>query len=246
MIIGEKTAVITGNVEVELDVPAKIVKGKTFVPLRFISESLGCEVEWNPEKKAAIITTGKESLTQEIADVITPSTVLITTDLGLGTGFVWDSSTGEIVTNAHVIEGAQWIKVKTYDQLEFDATVVIEDGLLDLAKIQVKDEKFNYPHIQWYKEMSGVFAGDTVVAIGNPLGLESTVSTGIISALRESDGYTIYQTTAPISPGNSGGPLLDEHGQVIGINTATIPDGQNLNFAIPIDYVFAIEHRPNN
>ena len=76
--------------------------------------------------------------------------------------------------------------------------------------------------------------GDKVIAIGNPRGLEGSVSEGIISGLRPVDDFKIYQITAPISPGSSGGPLFDQNGNVIGITTASITDGQNLNFAIPV------------
>ena len=245
LIIGSKTAIITGRKEITLDVPAKTIKGRTFVPLRVISETLGAEVKWDPAKYVAQITTLKTSPIQDISNANTPMVVLVETDSSVGSGYVWDSVYGEIITNAHVVEGAKWIRVKTYDQKVYSATVVIEDSVLDIAKLLVNDPSFLvYPTNYWYTPFKYVSVGDQVIAIGNPLGLENTVSTGIISAIRNVEGIVYYQITAPLSKGNSGGPLFDDKGRVIGINTWGINDGQNLNFALPIDYYFEIQHRP--
>ncbi|MHB8170937.1 MAG: stalk domain-containing protein [Thermincolia bacterium] len=247
LVIGSKTAFIAGRKEITLDVPAKTIKGRTFVPLRAISETLGAEVKWDPIKYVAQITTPKTSPIQDIANASTPMVVLVTTDRGVvGSGFAWGDVHGEIITNAHVVEGARWVTVKTYDQKVYPATVVMEDSVLDIARILVNNPSYlDYSFFYWHMLLEGVSVGDQVIAIGNSLGLlENTVSTGIISGKRDFGGTILYQTTAPISQGNSGGPLLDDKGRVIGINTATMTDGQNLNFAIPIDYYFKMQHRP--
>lgn len=239
--IGATTADIIGYQTANLDVPARIIQGRTFVPIRTVGEGLGCEVEWIAEKNVVKITSKKLSPVQDVADLLSPIVVLITTDKGAGTGFFWTSS-GEIVTNAHVVEGANWIKVKTGDQKEYDATLLIEDSYFDLARIKIEGDGF--PCFQWYETTQEVNVGDTAIAIGNPFGLENTVSAGNISAKREFDDITVYQITTPLSPGNSGSPLFSEHGEVIAINTASITEGQNLNFAIPVDYVYEMVHRP--
>jgi len=152
------------------------------------------------------------------------------TPLGLGSGFFIEPQ--KLITNYHVIEGAGRIVVKNSStglQCEV-VNIASYSKYLDLAVLQI--DKSGQPlTISKQKDHS---VGDKVVAIGNPRGLESTVSEGIISATRKVDDFFIYQITAPISPGSSGGPLFNDKGQVIGVTTATITEGQNLNFSIPI------------
>ena len=242
LVIGNTTAFISGNKEVTLDVPAKIVGGRTFVPLRFVSESLGATVEWNSTEYVATITSSKTSNVQDISKLIIPTVVLITTDRGFGTGFFFNIDGAQyIITNAHVVEGAKWIKGKTFDQIEHNATVIMEDSVLDLARLSINNV-YDYNYIQWYTPMSDVSVGDQVIAIGSPLGLENSVTTGVISAIRGSN----YQISAPIYHGSSGGPLLDENGCVVGITSAGIEEFQGANFAIPIDYVFNMQNRPRD
>lgn len=153
----------------------------------------------------------------------------------LGSGFVY-SSDGFIVTNNHVIEQAEKIEVTLYDGRSFEAKVIGTDPMTDLALIKIQDA----PHLPAVKlgNSDDLEVGDWVLAIGNPLGLDYTVTAGIISAKgRDIFGGTAYgqfiQTDAAINPGNSGGPLFDVDGKVVGINTA-IAQGQGLGFAIPI------------
>ena len=150
--------------------------------------------------------------------------------LALGSGFF--ISPKKIVTNYHLIEGAGRILVKS-TALGMQTEVSGIDAYsrqLDLAVLRVDAEG---PALR-IKEKQDQEVGDRVIAIGNPRGLESTLSEGIISGLRKADDFFIYQVTASVSPGSSGGPLLDDRGYVIGVTTATITDGQNLNFAVPI------------
>jgi len=152
----------------------------------------------------------------------------------LGSGFIIDTE-GYIVTNNHVIEGADDIKVKLSNGDEYDATVVGRDPKTDLALIKIPKSKDLSP-IPWgnSKDMQ---VGDWVVAIGSPFGLEQTVTAGIVSAKGRTIGSGPYddfiQTDASINQGNSGGPLLNLKGEVIGINTAIIAGGQGIGFAIP-------------
>ncbi len=155
---------------------------------------------------------------------------------GLGTGFIIDRE-GLIVTNNHVVEGAAKINVVLQDEREFEATVVGRDPQTDLALIKVEAGK-DLPAVPIGKS-SELEVGEWVVAIGNPFGLEHTVTAGIVSAKGRVIGAGPYddyiQTDASINPGNSGGPLLNMQGEVVGINTAIIASGQGIGFAIPID-----------
>ena len=154
----------------------------------------------------------------------------------LGSGFVI-SPDGYIVTNNHVVEGVDSITVLFADGTELEATVIGRDPKTDVALIKVEtDEKlFALP----LGESATARTGDWVVAIGNPFGLEHTVTAGIISAKHRVIGQGNYddfiQTDAAINPGNSGGPLLNLSGEVIGINTAINPRANTIGFAIPID-----------
>ena len=159
----------------------------------------------------------------------------------LGTGFVFDKS-GIILTNNHVVEGANAIEVKLFDEREYAGKVVGTDPLTDIAVVRI-DAKDLRPLVLGDSEALEV--GDWVVAIGNPFGLSHTVSAGIISAkgrndvkLDSSGYYDFLQTDASINPGNSGGPLLNLKGQVVGMNSAIRGGGaQGIGFAIPINMI---------
>jgi len=154
----------------------------------------------------------------------------------LGSGFIIDHD-GYIVTNNHVVEGADKIKVILKDEREFDAEVKGRDPNTDLALIKIKSDG-NLPIIQ-FGNSDNVKVGQWVMAIGNPFGLEHTVTVGIISAKGRVIGSGPYddfiQTDASINPGNSGGPLINMAGKVVGINTAIIAGGQGIGFAIPVN-----------
>jgi len=154
----------------------------------------------------------------------------------LGSGFIIDQD-GYIVTNSHVIENADKIKVILKDGKEFEAEVVGFDSKTDIALIKV-DQKQNLPSVK-FGDSESLMVGQWVVAIGSPFGLEQTVTAGIVSAKGRVIGSGPYddfiQTDASINPGNSGGPLLNMDGEVIGINTAIIASGQGIGFAIPIN-----------
>jgi hypothetical protein len=162
------------------------------------------------------------------------ASVLVTTSDGKtvnqGSGFFIDS-TGRLVTNYHVIEDASSAVVKTTDGgfYEVRGTLAVDEEH-DLAILQVSGINFTNVSLG---DSDAVGIGDKVYAVGSPLGLETTVSDGIVSSIRELDQTRLIQTTAPISHGSSGGPLLNLRGQVIGVTTLQIEGGQNLNFAVP-------------
>ncbi|MGB7919221.1 MAG: DegQ family serine endoprotease [Desulfobacterales bacterium] len=154
----------------------------------------------------------------------------------LGSGFIIDKD-GYIVTNNHVVEGADQIKVRLADEREYEATVVGRDPKTDLALIKIEGAKGLVPLPVGDSDAQEV--GTWVVAIGSPFGLEQTVTAGIVSAKGRIIGSGPYddfvQTDASINPGNSGGPLINMKGEVIGINTAIVASGQGIGFAIPIN-----------
>jgi Do/DeqQ family serine protease len=161
----------------------------------------------------------------------------------LGSGVIVDNS-GLVVTNVHVIEGADDVKVALADKREFEANVVLKDKRTDLAVLRIKDARERFPYLE-FADSDALQVGDVVLAIGNPFGVGQTVTHGIVSALaRTRVGITDYQffiqTDAPINPGNSGGALVDLSGRLVGINTAIFSrsgGSQGVGFAIPANMV---------
>jgi serine protease Do len=154
----------------------------------------------------------------------------------LGSGFIIDRE-GHIVTNNHVIEGADEITVRLSNDKEYDAEIVGRDPNTDLALIKIKGASDLVPLKMGDSDQ--LMVGSWVVAMGSPFGLEQTVTAGIVSAKGRVIGSGPYddfiQTDASINPGNSGGPLLNMDGEVVGINTAIVARGQGIGFAIPVN-----------
>jgi Do/DeqQ family serine protease len=161
----------------------------------------------------------------------------------LGSGVVVDAS-GLVVTNNHVIEGADQVKVSLADKREFEAEIVLKDARSDLAVLRLKDAHERFAPID-LADSDSLEVGDVVLAIGNPFGVGQTVTHGIVSAVaRTQVGITDYQffiqTDAAINPGNSGGALVDATGRLVGINTAIFSrsgGSQGIGFAIPANMV---------
>ncbi|MGK7939286.1 MAG: HhoA/HhoB/HtrA family serine endopeptidase [Crocosphaera sp.] len=158
---------------------------------------------------------------------------------GTGSGFIF-SEDGKIITNAHVVEGTQEVTVTLKDGRTFTGKVLGTDSVTDVAVIKIEAD--NLPTIK-LGNSDNLNVGEWAIAIGNPLGLDNTVTTGIISATgRRSSQVGVgdkridfIQTDAAINPGNSGGPLLNARGEVIGVNTAIIKNAQGIGFSIPIN-----------
>ncbi len=153
----------------------------------------------------------------------------------LGSGFIIDSQ-GYVVTNNHVVEGADKIKVILVGGKEYKATIKGRDPKTDLALIQIVAPPADLPFLK-FGDSDAIRQGDWVMAVGNPFGLSHTVTQGIISAKGRVIGAGPYdnflQTDASINPGNSGGPLINLQGEVVGINTAILASGQGIGFATP-------------
>ncbi|TVR11163.1 MAG: PDZ domain-containing protein [Phormidium sp. GEM2.Bin31] len=161
------------------------------------------------------------------------------TERGTGSGFIL-AADGQILTNAHVVEGADLVEVTLRDGRKFDGQVMGRDALTDVAVVKI--EAVGLPTAT-LGSSDNLVAGQWAIAIGNPLGLDNTVTVGIISATGRSSAQVgisdkrvrFVQTDAAINPGNSGGPLLNDRGEVIGVNTAIRANAQGLGFAIPIE-----------
>src|SRR5262252_1802896 len=164
----------------------------------------------------------------------------------LGSGVIIDSA-GLVVTNFHVIENADQIRISLADKREFEADIVLKDQRSDLAVLRLKDVRERFAAIE-LGDSDALQVGDVVLALGNPFGVGQTVTHGIVSAVaRTQVGITDYQffiqTDAAINPGNSGGALVDLSGQLVGINTAIFSrsgGSQGIGFAIPVNMVRAV------
>ena len=158
---------------------------------------------------------------------------------GTGSGFIIGSD-GRLITNAHVVDGAERVKVTLKDGQTYEGKVLGTDSFTDVAAIKIDADNLPTANLG---DAENLIPGEWAIAIGNPLGLDNTVTVGIISALGRSSSQVgvpdkrvrFIQTDAAINPGNSGGPLLNSEGEVIGINTAIRADAQGLGFAIPIE-----------
>jgi S1-C subfamily serine protease len=209
---------------------------------------------------ANAFSTDDERNSMEVFDAARPSVVfvtnqqlarnpysfdLVTVPRGSGTGFVWDKR-GYIVTNYHVVEGARQITITLQDQSNWPAEVVGLAPERDLAVLKIKAPSTQLPPLP-LGDSSDLRVGRKVLAIGNPFGLDATLTTGVVSALgREIESpnqrkiTNVIQTDAAINPGNSGGPLLNSEGKLIGVNTMIYsPSGASagIGFAIPVNTV---------
>lgn len=185
--------------------------------------------------------------TKELIRAIQPTVVSVIAQSTLGahqgSGFLFDRE-GHVLTNAHVVRDARFVQVQTHDGETYPATVVGSSDEVDVALLYVEELRGRMPAP--LGSASGLEVGDEVLAFGSPLGLENTVTTGIVSGLNRSvvvgDTYFsgLIQISAPIAPGNSGGPLvLRATGKVVGINTAGVNVG-NIGFSIPLDQVLPL------
>ena len=158
---------------------------------------------------------------------------------GLGSGFIV-SSDGLIITNAHVVDGSDSVEVTLKNGKTLAGKVMGTDSLTDVAVIKIEAD--DLPAVT-FADSEAIQPGEWAIAIGNPLGLDNTVTTGIVSATGRTSAQvgvadkrvSFVQTDAAINPGNSGGPLLNAKGEVIGVNTAIIQNAQGLGFAIPVN-----------
>lgn len=184
--------------------------------------------------------TAQPMSTRQIATEVSKATVSIRCALpggvtASGSGFITDSS-GTIVTNYHVVEGAERIEVRTAAGDTYEVTAIrAVDRRHDIAVIQIPG--FKLPTVT-LGDSDNLGPGEPVVVIGNALGiLDNSVTTGVVSGIREVDGSKLIQMSAAVSPGNSGGPVVNGQGEVVAITVSKNTKGENLNFSIPINFV---------
>ena len=187
---------------------------------------------------SAVVSVAQNA--RQVAKDTFPSVVLLVMEdergqaVSLGSGFFVKE--GVVASNFHVVEKAARGYAKLVGQkTKFNISGVVGlDAAHDLVLLAVDDAKA--PNLK-LGDSGKVAVGDEIFAVGNPQGLEGTFSQGIVSSIRQFETNSLLQITAPISPGSSGGPVVDSQGQVVGVAVATFKGGQNLNFAIPVKYV---------
>ncbi|MCK5430270.1 MAG: trypsin-like peptidase domain-containing protein, partial [Anaerolineales bacterium] len=247
------SAIIPGSAQVENSTPPSVTTVVEAVPEGDAVSAL----EALPQTVSYSLGDTKEEMSLvELYAMVNPAVVNITIyrvesdvllPVGQGSGFVYDGD-GHIVTNAHVVQDAEGVEVTFSDGTIREADVIGEDLNSDLAVVHVDDIPGGVTSLP-LASMETLAVGQTVVAIGNPFGLDGTLTRGVISALGRSipalTPFTIpqsIQTDAAINPGNSGGPLLNMNGEVIGVNDQIRTDGINnsnlgVGFAIPVSMV---------
>jgi S1-C subfamily serine protease len=211
------------------------------------------ELQTNTQSKMSeltdSLTTTKESLETQLSELksstssdfsgiiedVIPAVVTIKTDVAQGTGFIIDSE-GYIVTNAHVLSGGHQVWAITSDQRTIEGSLIGYDETLDVALLKISGT-YDYLSLD---DSNNIQVGEKVIAIGNPLGLQFSVSEGIVSAVHRAgvNNLDIYiQTDAALNPGNSGGPLINKKGKVIGINNFKVGSSESLGFALESNYL---------
>src|SRR6266566_4893227 len=228
------------------------------VPAKRVTKSKAASASENKEggSKAGFFSAPAKSApvrnVRDLVNLLGESVVQVRTPGGLGSGFIINED-GFLMTNFHVIEGETQISVEVYHQRNGDLNrksykqvrIIAINKFEDLALLKIEDKdapRFKYVLMGNADALS---VGERVFAIGSPLGLERTVTEGILSTKTRQLGGELYlQTTAQINPGNSGGPLFDMSGEVIGITNMKITFGEGLGFAIPVEAVkFFLDHR---
>ena len=178
----------------------------------------------------------------QIAEQAMPSVVSVVTETSLGSGFVV-SPDGLVVTNLHVVAGRAEVLVIIGGEKVPVKRVYNGDIRRDLVVLEIETKGLRALTLG---DSDRVRTGEQVVAIGNPLGLDHTVSNGLVSAVREvAPELTMLQISAPIAPGSSGGPLFNDRGEVIGVATGILVGGQNLNFGVPVNYLKPLLETPS-
>ncbi|MEC7799787.1 MAG: trypsin-like peptidase domain-containing protein [Verrucomicrobiota bacterium] len=238
-----------GAGEVFIDLGFDIIKIPRTSIIQIVDQKKNKSLEERSFKNELYIdSSGKRKLSslRNLVDELGEAVVLIRTPIGLGSGFLIHSD-GYIVTNDHVVAGERQISVTQFKgsgakmtKQNFDnVKIVASGGNLDLAllKIEGQDEKFKFPFVT-LGSSTDLKQGERVFAIGSPLGLERSVSEGIVSLRNRIISDRLHvQTTAEISPGNSGGPLFNYRGEVVGVNNMKVvaQGAEGLGFSIPVD-----------
>ena len=245
LIIGAAKATLSDGTVYGLDVPAAIFAGRTYVPLRFVSEAMGCKVEWDEAARTARIATAPVDTLKEVEELATPVLLQVITDKGGGSGFVY-SRDGQIITAADVVQGAAWIRVRTAEGKEYRAETLILDSVAGLAKLRAERAPGEaFPVFRYFDDFSGIEENERIYALGSPWLAKEPIAAGRVSAKapgdEREDGLNVYRITAAITKDNCGGPLVKDNGALIGI--LCLREDEGAAIAVPIEYVFAMKNR---
>jgi serine protease Do len=245
-ILAEKTDSVVVDVGYTvLVIPRSAILGISKTGASPLTSAANSLLNVTPQFYTAGATAAPARNVQDLVKQIGEAVVQVRTPEGLGSGFFINSN-GYLITNFHVIQGETEISVEVYHlnngQLDRDTykkvRIVAINKFHDLALLHIEDKnapKFKYVTLG---NSDALTVGDPVFAIGSPMGLERTVTSGIVSTkTRELEGELYLQTTAQINPGNSGGPLFNMAGEVVGVTNMKIMFGEGLGFAIPVDLV---------
>ena len=216
--------------------------------VQITSITRGIETSGTSDQKKDLYRWAKnlpERPPKDLAKRFGGAVIMVMTPSGLGSGFIIHEE-GYAITNAHVVQGETKIKCTVYEdgELDFhkriikDVEIIAVNHHVDLALIKMTSEDGKPFPTVYLKEDADIVTGQSVFSIGAPLGLERTLSRGVVSTTqRNFEGLAYIQTDTQINPGNSGGPLFNDRGEVIGVTNMGIPYGEGLNFAIPVRYV---------
>ncbi|WLT32302.1 S1C family serine protease [Geothrix sp. PMB-07] len=195
-----------------------------------------------PQKESATSPVASPSIEEVIAKAM-PAVVLVETSSGRGSAFFVDRD--RLITNHHVVVGQSYVKLRLSDNRTLDAAIATTSQDYDLAVLRIMGSAPEHAVLS-LGTIQDVRQGQEVLAIGTPMGVfQNTVTRGIVSSLRQLDKVVVLQTDTALNPGNSGGPLIDHAGRVVGINTMGFRGSQGLNFAVAIDHAKALmEGRP--
>ena len=248
LVVGAAQAYLSDGTVCILDAPAMIRDNRTYVPLRFVSEAMGCLVEWDGAAGTVIITTTASEPKREVEALSRPVLLTVSSDKGTGSAFFY-ARDGQIITCASIIEGASQIMVKTSTGEEYTAEPLIVDSVLNLAKLRAvaraADEAF--PVFRYFDDFAGLSAEDTIFALGSPLLADPFVSPGVVRVKTLQDeqrgGINTYTITADITAENDGGALVKENGALVGILCLKAKDENTDAYVIPIEYVFTMQNR---
>lgn len=259
--------IIRDNVVIENDSKAVVKDGRTYLPIRAVFEAFGGDVKWDSESSTVIVSLAEKDVSaeserkdeipltaKEIAALASPAVFYMEIfqtqsdyannfPIGTGSGF-FITADGVAVTNYHVVKNATVALITMTDGSKYRVSEILYyDEKADYAVIRISntslmgEEATAFPYLET-RDSTGLENGEVIYTIGSPLGLQNSISNGIISNRDRLDGGRhLLQITAPISQGSSGGALIDEYGNAIGITTGSLESGQNVNLAIPLDEI---------
>ena len=246
LIIGSSRAYLSDGSVKTLDAPACIVGGRTYVPLRFVSEAMGCGVWWDDEARTVSITTSQINARNEVETIARPALVRVLSDRGEAYGFFFTKD-GVIITSADIADGAAWIRVKTSEGREIGARVMIVDKLAGLAKIRVdRDPGEEFPVFRYFDDYAGVQSGERIFMFGagsdEPALLPGTVTAKILAEAGDR-GIDTYDVSLMINASNRGGPVMKENGALLGISHSRGADEGAGAYVVPVENAFHMKNR---